>query len=131
MKKIAHALAQRENAVIVVAEGYKTAERKKSGFRGNAADFFHRELVSAGLKTDRRVICEPFSRDTRGAAPNNLDLMLAQRMARTLLQLIQSGETKKMPAVLSGKDYSIPFNEIRTDNSVQSALASLANRLLS
>ncbi len=131
MPAVARALEKRENAVIVVAEGYKVEQRKRAGFKGNAADYFYRELISAGLKTDQRVICEPFSRDIRGAAPNNLDLMLAQRMARTLLQMIQNGESQKMPAVLSGRDYSIPFDEIRTDNSVESALATLANRLVS
>jgi len=131
VKKIAAALSKRENAVIVVAEGYKSEERGRSGFKGNAAEYFYQELKASGLKTDQRILCEPFSRDIRGAAPNNLDLMLAQRMARTLLQLIQSGETKKMPVVLSGKDSSISFEEIRTDNSVQSSLSNLANRLTS
>ena len=129
IRKVARALEKRENAVIVVAEGYKSGERKKTGFKGNAAEYFYRELRSAGLKTEHRVICEPFSRDIRGAEPNNLDLMLAQRMARMLLNLIRSGETRKMPAVLSGRDYSISFDDIRTDNSVESSLATLANRL--
>jgi 6-phosphofructokinase len=127
--KVARALSERENAVVVVAEGYKSEERQRTKFTGNAAEFFYRELKSAGLKTSQRVICEPFSRDIRGAAPNNLDLMLAQRMARNLTHLVQAGETKKMPAVLSGKDYDISFDQIKTDNSVQSSLSSLANRL--
>jgi hypothetical protein len=58
-----------------------------------------------------------------------MDIMLAQRMARKLVQLVKMGETKKMPAVLSGKEYCIDFEEIKTDNSVQSSLADLANRL--
>jgi hypothetical protein len=55
--------------------------------------------------------------------------MLAQRMSRKLSNLIKEGHTREMPAVLSGKEYSISFDDIRTDNSVESDLASLANRL--
>ena len=34
-----------------------------------------------------------------------------------------------MPAVLSGKESAIPFEEIRTDNAVESDLVDLANYL--
>ena len=55
--------------------------------------------------------------------------MLAQQMARKLTELILQGKSHVMPAVLSGKEYAIPFDEIRTDNSVESDLVGLANRL--
>ena len=116
--------------MVVVAEGYKSQERKLKGYKGNAAEFFRDELMQAGLNTSCRVICEGYSRDVRGAAPNNLDIMLAQRMARKLTGLVESGQTRMMPAVLSGKEHSIPFDRITTDNSVTSELASLANRLI-
>ena len=115
--------------VIVVAEGYKVKERKRKKYKGNAAEFFRDELLKAGLKSEQRIICEGFSRDIRGAQPNNLDVMLAQRMARNLSRLIRDGKTRLMPAVLGDKEYSIPFNKIDTDNAVSPELASLANRL--
>lgn len=130
IKSIADSLTDRGNAVIVVAEGYKSKQRKKNGFKGNAAEFFYKELQATGFESEHRVICEPFSRDIRGAKPNNLDLMLAQRMARKLTELITENSNREMPAVLSGKEYSISFDDIRTDNSVESDLASLANRLV-
>jgi len=128
-RKVAELLKDREYTVIVVAEGYKKEERKEGNYRGNAAEYFRDELLAAGLETKQRVICEGFSRDIRGAAPNNKDIMLAQQMARKLTALILQGKTKLMPAVLSGKEYAIPFDEIRTDNSVESDLLGLANRL--
>jgi 6-phosphofructokinase len=130
MKKVIKRLNLHKEAVIVVAEGYKEDDRKTENYQGNAAEFFRDELLKAGLETNHKVVCEGFSRDIRGAMPNNLDLMLAQRMASQLRKLILAGETKAMPAVLSGKDYSIPFAEIKTDNSVESNLAKLSNRLI-
>ncbi len=128
--KIIKELEKRQEAVIVVAEGYKDKERKEKKYNGNAAEYFRDELFAAGFKTKNKLVCEGFSRDIRGAMPNNLDLMLAQRMARQLRKLVLEGRTDEMPAVLSGKEYSIPFNEIRTDNSVESDLAQLSNRLV-
>jgi 6-phosphofructokinase len=129
LKSIIGSLQEREYAVIVVAEGYKVKERKRQGHKGNAAEFFRNELLKAGLNIEQRIICEGFSRDIRGAQPNNLDIMLAQRMARSLSQLIHEGKSKVMPAVLSEKEYSIPFDKIDTDNTVRPQLATLANRL--
>lgn len=129
LKEIAEALKQRDNVVIVVAEGYKEKIRMRNKYKGNAAEYFRDELYQAGLKTDHRIICEGFSRDIRGAAPNNLDITLAQRMARNLSQFVDDGQNRLMPAVLSGKEYSIHFDKIRTDNTVELELASLANRL--
>ena len=130
INKIIKELEKRKEAVIVVAEGYKEKERKEKEYLGNAAEYFRDELFAAGFKTNNKLVCEGFSRDIRGAMPNNLDLMLAQRMARQLRKLVVEGKTNEMPAVLSGKEYSIPFNEIRTDNSVESSLAQLSNRLV-
>jgi 6-phosphofructokinase 1 len=130
LSKIIASLKQRDSAVIVIAEGYKTKERQVQQYQGNAAEFFRDELLAAGLKTGQRIVCEGYSRDIRGAAPNNLDIMLAQRMARKLTAMVQAGQSKKMPAVLSGQESSIDFDDIRTDNSVESGLASLANRLI-
>ncbi len=129
LKAISRGLEKRTDAVIVVAEGYKAKKRKSSGYKGNSAEFFRDELLKAGLNTKLRIVCEGFSRDIRGAAPNNLDIMLAQRMARKLAQLIVSGKNRQMPAVLSGKEYAISFDKISTDNSVTEEMASLANRL--
>lgn len=128
-KEVAESLKNRDNTVIVVAEGYKANERKQKGFDGNAAEYFKSELVQSGLDLNTRVICEGFSRDIRGAQPNNMDITLAQRMARKLMQMVIQGENRRMPAVLSGQEYSINFEEIRTDNSVTPELANLANRL--
>ncbi|MGD2151090.1 MAG: 6-phosphofructokinase [Desulfobacterales bacterium] len=128
-KKVAQSLKDREDTVIVVAEGYKKEERKKEGYKGNAAEYFLDELLAAGLQTTQKVVCEGFSRDIRGASPNNKDIMLAQQIARKLTELIIQGKSHMMPAVLSGKEFAIPFEEIRTDNSVESDLVGLANRL--
>lgn len=129
LTKIAAAVNARRNTVIVVAEGYKRDIRKATGYPGNAAEFFRDELRTHGLDTKQKVVCEPFSRDIRGAAPNNMDITLAQRMARRLVEMINSGENRGMPAVQAGRETSIPFDRIRTDNSVECRLAELANRL--
>ncbi|MBW1678816.1 MAG: 6-phosphofructokinase [Deltaproteobacteria bacterium] len=128
-KKLVQLLKDREYTVIVVAEGYKKEERKEKGYQGNAAKYFQDELIAAGLQTRQKVVCEGFSRDIRGASPNNKDIMLAQQMARKLTGLILQGKSHMMPTVLSSKEDAIPFEEIRTDNSVESDLVSLANRL--
>ncbi|MFN3386148.1 MAG: 6-phosphofructokinase [Candidatus Thermochlorobacter sp.] len=129
MKKLAEAIGPRTSTVIVVAEGYKAEERKAKGIKQNAAEYFRDELLAAGLQTKQKIVCEAFSRDIRGAKPNNMDLTLAQRMARKLAELIRSGETRMMPAVLADREYAISFDEVRTENSVDSDLAQLANRL--
>ncbi len=129
LKNITKSMKARKNMVIVVAEGYKVKERKRKKYKGNAAEFFRDELLKAGFKTEQRIICEGFSRDIRGAQPNNLDIMLAQRLSRNLTHLIARGKSRCMPAVLAEKDYSIPFDKIDTDNTVSPELASLANRL--
>ncbi len=123
------ALSEMDNAVIVVAEGYKKEERKNSGHTGNAAEFFRDELINAGLNTRMKVICEPFSRDIRGATPNNLDITLAQSMASKVAEMAAEGKTKLMPSVRGLIQGEIPFEEITTNNSVSIEYVKLANRL--
>ena len=128
-KEVCQSLGDREYTVIVVAEGYKKEERKEEGYEGNAAEYFRDQLLAAGLQTRQKIVCEGFSRDIRGASPNNKDITLAQQMAKKLMELILQEKSHMMPAVLSGRAYAIPFEEIRTDNSVESELVGLASRL--
>ena len=127
--RVVEALNQREECVIVVAEGYKREERTAKGSKANAAEYFHEELLATGIEIKRRVVCEPFSRDIRGAAPNNLDITLAQRMAYNVAEYLKAGTSRLMPAVRSGREYAIPFNEISTDNKVEEDLLVLSDRL--
>jgi 6-phosphofructokinase/CheY-like chemotaxis protein len=128
-KKVVNALNLRQECVIVVAEGYKKEERKATGRRVDAAQYFYEELLATGIPIKRRVVCEPFSRDIRGAAPNNQDITLAQRMAYNVAEYLKAGTSRLMPAVSSGKEYAIPFNEISTDNMVEKDLLVLSDRL--
>lgn len=126
---IAKSLQRKQSAVIVVAEGYKRDQRKTDGFVGNAAEYFLHQLMGTGHTFKMKGIAEGFSRDIRGAAPNYNDIALSQQMARYLSELIEQGENMVMPAVLGGKEYAIPFDQIQTDNTVNPRLAELANRL--
>ena len=128
-RKVVEALNQRNECVIVVAEGYKRDERKAKGIAENAAEYFYRELRNTGMEIKRKVVCEAFSRDIRGAAPNNQDITLAQRMAYNVAAYLKAGTSRLMPAVRSGREYAIPFNEIETDNMVEGDLLVLSNRL--
>jgi 6-phosphofructokinase len=130
-KKVVAAINKRNECVIVVAEGYKKREREEKGIKDNAAEYFYRELLATKIKINKRVVCEPFSRDIRGAAPNNLDISLAQRMAYNVALYLKAGTSRLMPAVQSGREYAIPFNEITTDNMKEEGLMTLSNRLLS
>ena len=124
------ALEKMDNAVIVVAEGYKKQERKASHYEGNAATYFRDELIQAGLKTKMKIFCEPFSRDIRGATPNNMDIALAQAMAKRVAEMSSEGKSRLMPSI-KGSEHGadIPFSEIQTNNSVDANLVKLANRL--
>ncbi|MFC1824639.1 6-phosphofructokinase [Thermodesulfobacteriota bacterium] len=128
-KRVAEALNKREECVIVVAEGYQKEQREVQGIKGNAADYFYQELLATGIKLNRKVVCEPFSRDIRGAAPNNMDISLAQRMAYNVASYLTAGTSRLMPAVQSGREYAIPFNEIETDNLKEKDLLVLSDRL--
>ena len=128
-KKVVEAINKRDECVIVVAEGYKKQFRDEKGIKDNAADFFYKELLATNIKIRRKVVCEPFSRDIRGAAPNNMDISLAQRMAYNVASYLKAGTSRLMPAVQSGREYAIPFNEITTDNMKEEALTVLSDRL--
>jgi 6-phosphofructokinase len=129
-KAVAKAINNRDECVIVVAEGYKKKERDLKGLRINAAEYLYNEILATKIKINKRVICEPFSRDIRGAAPNNLDISLAQRMAYNVASYLKAGTSRLMPAVQSGREYAIPFNEITTDNmKEEEGLMVLADRL--
>ena len=128
-REVVKAINKRDECVIVVAEGYKKKIREENGIKENAAEHFYRELRGTRLKINKRVICEPFSRDIRGAAPNNMDISLAQRMAYNVAAYLKAGTSRLMPAVQSGREYAIPFNEITTDNMKEEDLMGLTNRL--
>ena len=87
------------------------------------------EGVATGIEINKKIVCEPFSRDIRGAAPNNMDISLAQRMAYNVAGYLKAGTSRLMPAVQSGREYAIPFNEITTDNMKEEDLTGLTNRL--
>ena len=128
-KKVVEAINKRDECVIIVAEGYKKKEREEKGIKENAAEYFYRELRATKIKIEKKIVCEPFSRDIRGAAPNNLDISLAQRMAYHVASYLKAGTSRLMPAVQSGREYAIPFNEITTDNMKEEGLMVLSNRL--
>ncbi|MFH1488861.1 MAG: 6-phosphofructokinase [Pseudomonadota bacterium] len=128
-KAVVEALNKKEECVIVVAEGYRKKERDAEGFKGNAARYFHSELLKTGIPIKSRVVCEPFSRDIRGTAPNNQDITLAQRMAYNVASYLKAGTSRLMPAVQSGREYAIPFNQIQTDNMKEKDLLVLSDRL--
>lgn len=128
-KKIVEAINRRQECVIVVAEGYKKEERDKKNLTSNAAEYLYNELLATNIKINKKVVCEPFSRDIRGAAPNNMDISLAQRMAYNVAAYLKAGTSRLMPAVQSGREYAIPFNEITTDNMKEEDLIGLTNRL--
>jgi 6-phosphofructokinase 1 len=129
LAKVNQALKEKESAVIVVAEGYKKDEREQKCYKGNAAEFFRDELMQDGYDAKMKIICEPFSRDIRGASPNNLDIALTQRFARRVAHLMKEGKSRVMPAIQSSREYEIPFEEVKTDNTKGAQFASLANRL--
>ncbi|MBW1806515.1 MAG: 6-phosphofructokinase, partial [Deltaproteobacteria bacterium] len=128
-KEVVKAINRRDECVIVVAEGYKKKERSEKGIEDNAAEYFYKELLDTKIKINRKIVCEPFTRDIRGAAPNNMDISLAQRMAYNVASYLKAGTSRLMPAVQSGREYAIPFNEITTDNLKEKDLLVLSNRL--
>ena len=128
-RKVAESINRRPECVIVVAEGYKKEERETKEIKMNAAEYFYEGVKETGIKINKRVVCEPFSRDIRGAAPNNQDITLAQRMAYNVVSYLSAGTSRLMPAVLSGREHVIPFHMIKTDNEVPDDLLALSNRL--
>ena len=77
----------------------------------------------------KKIVREPFSRDIRGAAPNNLDVYLSQVMARKVLKMVAEGATEAMPSVASGTVGQVAFSELRTCNSCDPQVMELADNL--
>ena len=127
--RIADSLQKKTSTVIVVAEGFMSDEREKAGFEGSAAQYFQKKIFETDIPITRKIVCEPFSRDIRGAAPNNLDITLAQRMAYNVAVHLHEGNTRLMPSIEGAKEAVIPFSEINTENTVAPGLLKIANRL--
>ncbi|MCR4316222.1 MAG: 6-phosphofructokinase [Planctomycetes bacterium] len=130
MKLLGERLAARQYAVIVIAEGWEIEDRTKAGFKGSAAEWLKKRLEDSGFNSQRKIVCEAFTRDIRGAAPNNQDITLAQRMAKKVVEFASAGSSRLMPAVESDREFAIPFHEIQTDNTVRESLKKLGLRLL-
>ena len=151
LRRVAMAITERRSTVVVVAEGYArslrqqlqselgsltptSSGRPEMAALSSASAFLHWQLQQTGCLGAKKVVCEPFSRDIRGAAPNNLDTFLSQVMARQVVRLSMAesaaGQIKPaMPSVLSGKVASIPFDDLVTDNTVDPETLSLADNL--
>jgi len=113
-----------------VAEGYCREERTKKGIKDCASLYLYHQLLSTGkLDGKKKVVCEPFSRDIRGAAPNNMDVGLSQMMAKHTAYMASQGQSCRMPTVLSSQVSSLSFDDISTDNSVDQTYVSLADHL--
>ena len=148
LERIAVAISMRRSTVIAVAEGYARQLRKEmgkdiagvafvastSGRPGqkdlmSAATFLHYQLKSTGkLDPKKKVVCESFARDIRGAAPNNRDIFLSQQFAEKVVRMANEGITEAMPAVNSGKVTKIQF-PLKTWNGVDEETMKLADRL--
>ncbi|MFC1587709.1 6-phosphofructokinase [Planctomycetota bacterium] len=126
---IMESLNHHDHAVIVVAEGYGQEDPIRKEQSLNAAELFVKQLQDTGITSNKRIISEPFSRDIRGAFPNNTDIALAQRLSAGTVKAIQDGESRFMFAVNAENETVLPFEEISTDNTVSRELAALANRL--
>lgn len=126
-RKIVEGLNRRESAVIVVAEGYK--REVNPNFDGNAAELLYDHLKATNIPINKRVVCEPFSRDIRGIPPNNVDVILSMQMAWHVAEYMKEGKSKLMPGILGEESKPMPFDEISTDNTVNQMLAKISNRL--
>ncbi|MBN1826821.1 MAG: 6-phosphofructokinase [Candidatus Eisenbacteria bacterium] len=128
-RAVMEALNRKDYAVVAVAEGYGADDPERRRLGLHAAAWFAHQLESTGITSNKKIVSEPFSRDLRGAIPNNLDMVLARRMARGIADAVRDGRTAVMPAV-RGEDLSyIPFWKIDTENRVSEDLARLADRL--
>ena len=118
----------------------------------NAAEFLHWQLRQTGclisgekrnkicyfslpqyhmtyFPSGKKIVREPFSRDIRGAAPNNLDVYLSQVMARKVRKMVAEGATEAMPSVAGGMVGQVAFSELRTCNSCDPQVLELADNL--
>ena len=77
----------------------------------------------------KKIVREPFSRDIRGAAPNNLDVYLSQVMARKVRKMVAEGATEAMPSVAGGMVGQVAFSELKTCNSCDPQVLELADNL--
>ena len=131
LAELATKVTQRSSTVIAVSEGYCRQEREKNKFTGSASEWLLAQLRQTGRLDERvrRVVCEPFSRDIRGASVNNSDLVLSQKFALLVAELAAQGKSHLMPTVAGGATGSIPFSKVVTDNTVSLEDEKLANRL--
>lgn len=129
--ELAAKITQRSSTVIAVSEGYCREEREKRKFMGSASDWLLLQLRQTGRLDEkmRRVVCEPFSRDIRGAPVNNSDLVLSQKFALHVAVLLGQGQSRCMPTVLGGVTGHLSFDDVRTDNTVSAEDEQLSNRL--
>lgn len=128
---LAEIITRRKSTVVAVSEGYCREERAAEKFSGSASDYLLKQLRATGKLNEkiRRVVCEPFSRDIRGASTNNSDLVLSRKMAVLVAQFASEGKSHLMPSVCSGMTGSVPFAKVVTDNTVNAEDEKLANRL--
>lgn len=121
----------RRSTVIAVSEGYARPAREAAHFSGSAADYLLAQLRKTGKldEKQRRVVCEPFSRDIRGASTNNSDLVLSQKFAFATVALVLQGRSHLMPTICSGITGSLAFDKVKTDNTVSLEDELLSNRL--
>lgn len=131
LELLATRITTRSSTVIAVSEGYARAERERSKFFGNAAEYLLWQLRKTGKldEKQRRVVCEPFSRDIRGASTNNSDLVLCKKFASITVQLAMAGKSRLMATVQSGVVGELPFDQVQTDNTVSADDEKLADRL--
>jgi len=152
LTRIAKAIDARRSTVIVVAEGYARSLRQELNRQpeheltrdsinttsgrpefqdlSNAAEFLHWQLKQTGcLLSGKKVVREPFTRDIRGAAPNNLDVFLSRIMAHKVEKLMAEGATEMMPSVEAGRVGSIHFECLQTCNTVDPEMMALADNL--
>lgn len=131
LSMLAEAVTNRTSTVVAVSEGYCRHQRAEEGFSGSAASYLLQQLRATGKLDEqkRRVVCEPFSRDIRGAATNSTDLLLCRRMADQCARLSDKGLSHLMPTVQGGVTGSLHFDHIITDNSVDPEDERLGNML--
>jgi 6-phosphofructokinase len=147
LAQVARVVTGRSYTVIAVAEGYarkERAEEKDERKKNMYASEYLREqlrevlifdkesnkLVSELDESKRKVVCEPFSRELRGAMPNNLDFVLAQRMARAVVNATFDGLSHLMPTVNGDSVGFLKFDDVVTDNTVNPDDIVLADRIL-
>lgn len=132
MRDVADRLNYSDHALIVVAEGYKRAERKEFlPKRIDAAKWFKDELFDLGLREldGKRIISEPFSRYIRGARPLYLELGVAYLKALKLFDAFERGESHVIPYYLGEGDYGVrSFDQVESSNLIDPETLDLVDR---